>query len=121
MNTADPGEEEAHERRSSSSRVGTHTPNSATNGATIGPEGGGLASMMPPLSKPTGPRYGASAGMIVKYVLLGILNAVVLASLPTMFAKPDYALAVSAIIALIVIDVVYMAKRRFIPAKYLLP
>ena len=38
-----------------------------------------------------------------------------------MFDKPDYALAISAIVALIVIDVVYMSKRRFIPAKYLLP
>jgi arabinogalactan oligomer/maltooligosaccharide transport system permease protein len=76
---------------------------------------------MPPLSKPTGPRYGASAGLIVKYVLLGILNAIVLAALPTMFAKPDYWLAISSIIALIVIDVVYIAKHRFIPAKYLLP
>lgn len=68
-----------------------------------------------------GPRYGASVGLIAKYVLLGILNAVVLASLPTMFAKPDYGLATSAIVALIVIDVVYLSTHRFIPAKYLLP
>ena len=38
-----------------------------------------------------------------------------------MFDKPDYGLAISAIVALVVIDVVYVAKRRFIPAKYLLP
>ena len=76
---------------------------------------------MPPLQMPTGPRYGASLGLIVKYLLLGLLNAVVLASLPTMFDKPDYGLAISAIVALVVIDVVYISKRHFIPAKYLLP
>ena len=119
MNNADSRGEESHDRGATSSQAGTPTSN--TSGATIAPEQGGLSTMMPPLSKPTGPRYGASVGLIVKYVLLGILNAVVLASLPTMFAKPDYGLAISAIIALIVIDVVYMSKRRFIPAKYLLP
>ena len=38
-----------------------------------------------------------------------------------MFDKPDYGLAISAIVALVVIDVVYISKQRFIPAKYLLP
>jgi arabinogalactan oligomer/maltooligosaccharide transport system permease protein len=117
MNTADARGEESHDRGATSSRAGTATDPDAT----IAPERGTLATIMPPLSKPTGPRYGASLGLIVKYTLLGILNAVVLASLPTMFDKPDYALAVSAIVALIVIDVVYLSKRRFIPAKYLLP
>ena len=119
MNNADSRGEESHDRGAASSRAGTPTSN--TSGTTIAPEQGGLSTIMPPLSKPTGPRYGASVGLIVKYGLLGILNAVVLASLPTMFAKPDYGLVISAIIALIVIDVVYMSKRRFIPAKYLLP
>ncbi len=73
MNTADSREEEAHERGTASSRAGT-TTTKGTNGATIASEGGGLASMMPPLSKPTGPRYGASAGLIAKYVLLGTLE-----------------------------------------------
>jgi arabinogalactan oligomer/maltooligosaccharide transport system permease protein len=117
MNTADSRGEESHARGTTSSRAGT-TP---TSGATIAPERGTLATIMPPLSKPTGPRYGASFGLIVKYLLLGALNAVVLASLPTMFDKPDYGLAISAIIALVVIDVVYLSKNRFIPAKYLLP
>jgi arabinogalactan oligomer/maltooligosaccharide transport system permease protein len=117
MNTADSRGEESHARGTTSSRAGT----APTSGATIAPERGTLATIMPPLSKPTGPRYGASFGLIVKYLLLGALNAVVLASLPTMFDKPDYGLAISAIIALVVIDVVYLSKNRFIPAKYLLP
>jgi arabinogalactan oligomer/maltooligosaccharide transport system permease protein len=117
MNTADSRGEESHERGATSSRAGT----APTSGTTIAPERGTLDTIMPPLSKPTGPRYGASFGLIVKYLLLGALNAVVLASLPTMFDKPDYALAISAIIALLVIDVVYLSKNRFIPAKYLLP
>lgn len=117
MNTADSRGEESHDRGATSSRAGT----APTTGATIAPERGTLDTIMPPLSTPTGPRYGASLGLIVKYLLLGALNAVVLASLPTMFDKPDYALAISAIIALLVIDVVYLSKNRFIPAKYLLP
>ena len=116
MNTADPREEESRSGGASSSRGGA--------------SGGGTATLqepesyydgMPPLQMPTGPRYGASLGLIVKYLLLGLLNAVVLASLPTMFDKPDYGLAISAIVALVVIDVVYISKRHFIPAKYLLP
>ncbi|HSL73607.1 MAG TPA: ABC transporter permease subunit [Ilumatobacteraceae bacterium] len=60
--------------------------------------------------------------MIVKIVLLGLVNAVVLAALPTAFAKPDYPIAIASIVALIVIDVVYLSRRRWsIPAKYLIP
>jgi arabinogalactan oligomer / maltooligosaccharide transport system permease protein len=75
-----------------------------------------------PSFTPRGPRYGASSGTIVKIVLLGLVNAVVLAALPTAFAKPDYPIAIASIVALIVIDVVYLSRRRWtIPAKYLLP
>ena len=75
-----------------------------------------------PSFTPRGPRYGASSGMIVKIVLLGLVNAVVLAALPTAFAKPDYPIAIASIVALIVIDVVYLSRRRWsIPAKYLIP
>ena len=65
-------------------------------------------------------KYGASSGMIVKIVLLGMLNALVLAGLPTLLDKPDYPIAIASIAALVVIDVVYLSK-RFIPAKYLVP
>ncbi len=116
MNTADPREEGSPAAGTTSSRGGA----SAGTTATL-PERDNYYDGMPPLQMPTGPRYGASIGLIVKYLALGFLNAVVLASLPTMFDKPDYGLAISAIIALVVIDVVYISKRRFIPAKYLLP
>ena len=67
-------------------------------------------------------RSATASGMIVKITLLGILNAVVLAALPRLFAKPDYPIAIASIAALIVIDVVYLSKRRWaIPSKYLLP
>jgi arabinogalactan oligomer/maltooligosaccharide transport system permease protein len=114
MNSADPRGEDLHAGGATSSRGG------ASGTATL-PEPDNYYDGLPPLQMPTGPRYGASAGLIVKYLLLGLLNAVVLASLPTMFDKPDYPMAISAIVALVVIDVVYIAKRRFIPAKYLLP
>ena len=116
MNTADPREEESRSGGAPSSRGGASGGGTAT---LLEPEN--YYDGMPPLQMPTGPRYGASLGLIVKYLLLGLLNAVVLASLPTMFDKPDYGLAISAIVALVVIDVVYISKRRFIPAKYLLP
>ena len=116
MNTADPREEASRSGGASSSRGGA-----SGGGTTTLPDRESYYDGMPPLQMPTGPRYGASLGLIVKYLLLGLLNAVVIASLPTMFDKPDYGLAISAIVALVVIDVVYISKRRFIPAKYLLP
>ncbi|HSP27530.1 MAG TPA: hypothetical protein VLN74_03190, partial [Ilumatobacteraceae bacterium] len=70
--------------------------------------------------RPRGPRYGASSGTIVKIALLGLVNAVVLAALPAAFSKPDYPIAIASIVALVVIDVVYLSRRRWsIPLKYL--
>ncbi|HSP28442.1 MAG TPA: ABC transporter permease subunit, partial [Ilumatobacteraceae bacterium] len=49
-------------------------------------------------------------------------NAVVLAALPAAFSKPDYPIAIASIVALVVIDVVYLSRRRWsIPLKYLVP
>ena len=75
-----------------------------------------------PSFKPSGPRYGASTGLILKIFLLGILNAAVIAALPRIFAKPDYPIGIASIVALVTIDVVYLSRRRWsIPWKYLLP
>ncbi len=75
-----------------------------------------------PLFTPSGPRYGASSGLIIKIVLLGLLNALVIAALPRLFAAPDYPIAIAAIAALITIDIVYLSRKRWaIPAKYLIP
>jgi arabinogalactan oligomer/maltooligosaccharide transport system permease protein len=75
-----------------------------------------------PLFTPSGPRYGASAGLILKIGLLGLLNAVVIAALPRIFAAPDYPIAIASIVALVTIDIVYLSRKRWsIPAKYLLP
>ncbi|MFN3255213.1 MAG: ABC transporter permease subunit [Ilumatobacter sp.] len=82
---------------------------------TSDPVTGGLGAM------PSGPRYGASRGLIVKIASLGFLNAVVLASLPRVLDKPDYPIAVAMVLATIAIDIVYLSKRRFVPGKYLLP
>jgi arabinogalactan oligomer / maltooligosaccharide transport system permease protein len=73
-----------------------------------------------PVRPQRGFRYGASSGMIAKIVLLGLLNATVIAALPRIIAKPDWPIAIASIIALVIIDIVYLSK-RFIPAKYLLP
>jgi arabinogalactan oligomer/maltooligosaccharide transport system permease protein len=97
------------------------------SGDAVSPWGGDSPPEPPPApsapaSKPRGPRYGASSGTIVKIFLLGLVNAVVIAALPTAFAKPDYPIAIASIIALLVIDVVYLSRRRWsIPFKYLLP
>jgi arabinogalactan oligomer/maltooligosaccharide transport system permease protein len=66
------------------------------------------------------PRYGASGGTITKIVLLALVNGLVLWALPTMFDKPDYSLAIASVVALVVIDVVYLSKHT-VPLKYLLP
>jgi arabinogalactan oligomer/maltooligosaccharide transport system permease protein len=60
--------------------------------------------------------------MIVKIVLLGLVNALGLFGFSVALAKPDYPIAIASIVALIVIDIVYLSRRRWtIPAKYLLP
>jgi arabinogalactan oligomer / maltooligosaccharide transport system permease protein len=97
------------------------------SGDAVSPRGGDSPPEPPPApsapsSRPRGPRYGASSGTIVKIALLGLVNAVVIAALPTAFAKPDYPIAIASIVALVVIDIVYLSRRRWsIPLKYLLP
>ncbi len=74
-----------------------------------------------PPARHTGRRYTAS-GLLLKIVLLGILNAAVIAALPRIINKPDWPIAVASIVALVAIDVVYLSRRRWsIPFKYLLP
>jgi arabinogalactan oligomer/maltooligosaccharide transport system permease protein len=70
---------------------------------------------------PRSSSFGSPAGLMVKIGLLGLLNAMVIWGLPRMFDKPDYGLAIAAIVALVVIDVIYLSPRRFIPGKYLIP
>ena len=65
--------------------------------------------------------HGSTTGLIVKVVLLALANALVIWALPTMLDKPDYPFAVASIIAIVVIDIVYLSPRRFLPAKYLVP
>jgi arabinogalactan oligomer / maltooligosaccharide transport system permease protein len=97
------------------------------SGDAVSPWGGDSPPEPPPAPsapsfRPRGPRYGASSGTIVKIFLLGLVNAVVIAALPTAFSKPDYPIAIASIVALVVIDVVYLSRRRWsIPLKYLLP
>jgi ABC-type sugar transport system permease subunit len=69
-------------------------------------------------SRPTGTIN--VAGLLVKYVLLAMLNALVLFSLPTLIRKPDWAFVIFSVVALIAIDFVYLS-RRMIPGKYLIP
>lgn len=96
------------------------TPDSPRDGAP--PEPPTPPAPSAPSFKPKGPRYGASRGLVVKIALLGLVNAVVLAALPTALAKPDYPIAIASITALLVIDIVYLSRRRWsIPLKYLLP
>lgn len=63
----------------------------------------------------------SSVGMIVRILLLGLVNALVIASLPRMLDKPDYFMLIAAIVALLAIDVIYISPRRWIPLKYLVP
>lgn len=63
----------------------------------------------------------STSGTVVKIILLGAVNALVIYGLPTMFDKSDYPFAIAAVVALIAIDVVYLSPRRLVPWKYLLP
>jgi arabinogalactan oligomer/maltooligosaccharide transport system permease protein len=63
----------------------------------------------------------STTGTIAKIVSLGLLNGLVIWALPRMFDKPDYAMAIAAILATLAIDIVYLSPRRLIPYKYLLP
>ncbi len=86
---------------------------------TIAPEDSEVATTEL-ADEPAGPRYGASSGLVFKIVSLGLLNALVLAGMPRLLSKPDYPIAIAAVVALVVIDIVYLSK-RFVPAKYLIP
>ncbi len=66
-------------------------------------------------------RFASTTGLVIKIVLLAIVNALELWALPVMLAKPDYPFAVASVLAVVVIDVVYLGRRRFVPAKYLVP
>ncbi|MEO7397117.1 MAG: ABC transporter permease subunit [Ilumatobacteraceae bacterium] len=66
-------------------------------------------------------RFASTTGLVIKIVLLAIVNALVLWALPVMLDKPDYPFAIASVLAIVVIDVVYLGRRRFIPAKYLVP
>ena len=66
-------------------------------------------------------RYGSPSGTVVKLVLLAIVNAIVLWAIGVMLSEDDLSLAIAAAIGLLVIDVVYLSKRHFVPAKYLVP
>jgi arabinogalactan oligomer / maltooligosaccharide transport system permease protein len=78
-----------------------------------------MTATMP--AKGRGLSFTTSWGLIVKIVLLCLLNALVLAQLPTMIDKPDWAFVIVSVVALLAINVVYLSPRRFIPGKYLLP
>ena len=60
------------------------------------------------------------SGLVVKYLLLAFVNAVVIAGLPTMIDAKDWGFVVSSIVAIAVIDVVYLSHRA-VAAKYLVP
>jgi arabinogalactan oligomer/maltooligosaccharide transport system permease protein len=63
----------------------------------------------------------STTGLVVKIVLLGIINALVIWALPTMVREKDYPFAIASVIGLVLIDVVYLSPRRLVAAKYLLP
>jgi arabinogalactan oligomer / maltooligosaccharide transport system permease protein len=100
---------------------------SNTTDATVSGGSGDGRGGSPPRPLPFGKGYGSPVGLIVKLVLLGILNAVVIWGISVMLAvrddvrSPDWAFAIFSALALIVIDVVYLTRRRFVPGKYLLP
>ena len=58
--------------------------------------------------------------LIVKLVLLGVINAFAVASLPVMFRQSFWPGIATVIIATLALDAAYLS-RRAIPAKYLIP
>ena len=70
-------------------------------------------------ARPTGSlRVG---GLVTKIVLLGLLDAVGVWALIRMISHRDWVFVASTVIALGLINLIYLGGRPFVPAKYLLP
>jgi arabinogalactan oligomer/maltooligosaccharide transport system permease protein len=76
---------------------------------------------VPRSAAPGSDAFSSTSGTIVKIVLLGLVNALVIWALPTMLREDDYPFAIASVAALVAIDLVYLSPRRLIPGKYLLP
>ena len=73
-----------------------------------------------PSPRPVLGNYGSPVGILVKLVALALLNAIVLWGLTVMADAGEWAFLVFSALALLVIDWVYLSRRR-IPGKYLVP
>ncbi|TVR26876.1 MAG: ABC transporter permease subunit [Ilumatobacter sp.] len=73
-----------------------------------------------PSPRPVLGNYGSPLGILVKLVALALLNAIVLWGLTVMADAGEWAFLVFSALALLVIDWVYLSRRR-IPGKYLVP
>lgn len=102
--------------------AGTASTDSVRSDASNRSRAGRAVGRGPQGSRPTRSHQQPSnaAGLLVKYVLLALVNGLVILGLPRMVDHHDWGFVVSSIVALLLIDVVYLS-RRMIPGKYLIP
>lgn len=62
-----------------------------------------------------------TVGLIVKLILLGGLNALVVSKLPDMIRLHSWFFLSVAVVSTLLLDVVYLTPSRFLPGKYLVP
>jgi arabinogalactan oligomer / maltooligosaccharide transport system permease protein len=65
--------------------------------------------------------FSGTVGLVAKYVLLGVLNAFALWSVVTLLTRHHFVSAPLILLAMVAIDVLYMAPERVIPLKFLIP
>lgn len=67
-------------------------------------------------------RFGGSpAGWVAKILLLGGANAVAIVGLLTSLDNKAWGYAAVLMVTIVVLDVAYLPRKRFVPAKYLVP
>lgn len=65
--------------------------------------------------------FSGTAGLVVKIVLLAISNAIAAWAAIALATRHNWAAVVVLVAATVAIDLIYMARRRAIPAKFLVP
>jgi arabinogalactan oligomer/maltooligosaccharide transport system permease protein len=62
-----------------------------------------------------------TAGLVVKLILLGGVNALVVSKIPDMVGLHAWFYLTVSVMGTLALDVVYLTRRRFLPGKYLIP
>lgn len=62
-----------------------------------------------------------SIGLIVKLTAMGMVNGFTIWAVPVLWSHKTYSFAIYFLVSTIAVDIIYFAKGRFIPGKYMAP